>query len=161
MNVPGLSILGALLALALAAPANAHVTLAPETLAPGAVAELTFRCPNERPAGAMTQLAVELPQNDPLRIVKIRPVAGWHATVTMRNRTVDTIVWSGGSIKPGAYQNFSILAGPMPRGVRELAFKAVQTYADGDAVRWIELRGPGEPEPAHPAPIVRLRYYGR
>jgi uncharacterized protein YcnI len=170
LNVSRAAALGALIALALVAPANAHVTLAPSVLAAGAIDELTFRCPNERPSAATTQLIVQLPEEYPLRLVKVRPVPGWHATVTMRklakpihgrrgdiSSTVDTVTWSGGTIKPGEYQDFALLAGPMPRGVHQLAFKAVQTYANGEVVRWIQLRGPGEPAPPNPAPILQLR----
>ena len=153
-----------------AAPASAHVTVAPAHVAAGAFEELTFRCPNERPAASTTKLVVQLPQSNPLMYVSVRPVPGWRTTVTMRKlaqpvrgnhgavtTVVDTITWSGGRIRPGEYQDFAILAGTMPRGVRALTFKALQTYSDGEVVRWIELRGPGEPEPAHPAPVLEIR----
>jgi periplasmic copper chaperone A len=161
---------GAVAALFLGMPAQAHVTVAPSQLAAGAFDELTFRCPNERPAASTTNLTVQLPQNAPLAFVSVRPVPGWHATVTKRKlaqpyhsghgditEVVDTITWSGGAIRPGEYQDFDVLAGPMPRGVHTLTFKAIQTYSNGEIVRWIELRGPGEPEPAHPAPVLRLQ----
>jgi uncharacterized protein YcnI len=161
---------GAVTTLVLAAPANAHVTVAPSHLAPGAFDELTFRCPNERPGAATTKLAVQLPQTAPIAFVSVRPIPGWHATVTKRKlarpfhgahgditEVVDTITWSGGAIRPGEYQDFAILAGPMPKGVHALTFKAIQTYSNGEAVRWIELQGPGESQPAHPAPSLQLR----
>jgi uncharacterized protein len=37
-----------------------------------------------------------------------------------------------------------------------LTFKALQTYSNGDVVRWIEQSAPGGPEPEHPAPSVTL-----
>jgi hypothetical protein len=37
-----------------------------------------------------------------------------------------------------------------------VAFKAIQTYSNGDIVRWIDLPQPGQPAPAHPAPVVTL-----
>ena len=161
-----------LLALALAhsARAGAHVTVAPHQLAGGSVDEITFRCPNERANAATTKLVVQLPPDYPLTLVKIRPVPGWHVTVTTRKlatplhtrhgdvlTAVDTISWAGGAIRTGEYQDFSILAGPLPRGVKRVAFKAVQTYANGEIVRWIDTRSPGEPEPTHPAPVLDLR----
>jgi periplasmic copper chaperone A len=36
--------------------------------------------------------------------------------------------------------------------VDRIVFKALQTYSDGDVVRWIEEPVAGEPEPDHPAP---------
>jgi hypothetical protein len=38
-----------------------------------------------------------------------------------------------------------------------LVFKAVQTYDNGDVVRWIDTSTPGGAEPDHPAPTVTLR----
>ena len=153
-----------------AAPVSAHVTVAPARVAAGAFEELTFRCPNERPAASTTKLVVQMPQTTPLTYVSVRPVPGWRVTVTTRKlaqpvrgnhgaitTVVDTIAWSGGQIRPGEYQDFAILAGTMPRGVHALTFKALQTYSNGEVVRWIELRGPGEPEPAHPAPVLEVR----
>ena len=161
--------LGAFAAMLLAPPVSAHVTVAPAQVAAGAFDELTFRCPNERPTAATTKLVVQLPEAHPIMLVSVRPVPGWHAIVTKRKlvhpfhgghgditETVDTITWSGGTIRPGEYQDFAILAGPMPQGVRTLIFKALQTYSNGEIVRWIELRSPGEPEPAHPAPSLHL-----
>jgi uncharacterized protein YcnI len=160
----------ALAAVACAAPAGAHVTIAPHQLAAGTVDELTFRCPNERANAATTKLVVQLPPDYPLTLVKVRPIPGWHVTVTTRKlatplhshhgdilTAVDTIAWDGGTIRPGEYQDFSILAGPMPHGTKRLAFKAVQTYSNGEVVRWIDVREAGEPEPPHPAPILELR----
>ena len=35
-------------------------------------------------------------------------------------------------------------------------FKALQTYSNGDIVRWIDLQQPGQSEPEHPAPVLLL-----
>ena len=37
-----------------------------------------------------------------------------------------------------------------------MTFKVVQSYSDGEVVRWIELAGPDGKEPDNPAPIVKL-----
>lgn len=156
-------------ALATAVPAAAHVTVVPAELARGSYAVLTFRCPNERPKAATIRLEVEFPQDHPVVAVKLRPVPGWKATVAMRKlatpirtqhgevtEAVATIAWSGGRLEPGEYQDFEVQAGPLPREGDALVFKALQTYEGGEIVRWIEERKPGEPEPARPAPVLRL-----
>jgi uncharacterized protein YcnI len=169
VNVSRIVAAAALFIFVLDAPAYAHVTISPATLPAGEIGELTFRSPNEG-TSAITQFVVQMPPDDPLAVVEVRPTAGWHATLTMRTlatplqtphgpvkRVVDTIAWVGGSTATGAAQTFTIRAGPLPRGVSELAFKALQTYADGSVVRWIQLRDPGDPAPPNPAPVLHLR----
>jgi uncharacterized protein YcnI len=170
VNVARITAIAALLASMLTAAAGAHVTISPKSVAGGGVAELTFRCPNERPNAAITGLVVQLPEDASLRVIKLRPIAGWHATVTTRKfarpfqdqrgehtTTDDTIAWSGGRIPPGRHQDFQILAGPLPHGPTKLVFKAIQTYANGEIVRWIQVAGPGEAAPPQPAPILTIR----
>ena len=38
----------------------------------------------------------------------------------------------------------------------QLVFKALQTYADGEVVRWIEDQAPGGEGPERPAPTLQL-----
>jgi uncharacterized protein YcnI len=169
MNIRVPVYLFSLALVALATPVAAHVTVAPAEVHAGSYAELTFRCPNERANSGTTKLVIQLPQDRPIASVLLRPLPGWHSSVTMRKlatplktghgdivAAVDTITWEGGTIKPGEYQNFAILAGPLPSEATTLTFKAIQTYANGEIVRWIELRKTGEPEPAHPAPVVHV-----
>ncbi len=150
--------------------AFAHVTIAPSSIAAGVEDELVFRCPDESANAATVKLVVQLPRDHPIASVKLRPIPGWRGSVTTRKlavpistddgevaEAVETITWSGGRIEPGEYQDFAILAGPIPGGTKELLFKAVQTYSNGEIVRWIERRGPGEAEPAHPAPLLHVR----
>ena len=40
--------------------------------------------------------------------------------------------------------------------VPQVTFKVVQTYSDGEVVRWIERPGPDGREPDNPAPVVKL-----
>jgi uncharacterized protein YcnI len=161
--------LAVLMSLAIAAPAQAHVTVTPAAVAAGSTATLTFRCPNERTAATTTELTVQMPEDFPFANVEVQPVPGWHAAITMRTlatplagphgpitRAVDTIAWTGGAIAPGAAQTFVIRAGPMPRDGTALPFKAIQQYSNGEVVRWIELQNPGDAAPANPAPVVRV-----
>jgi uncharacterized protein YcnI len=134
------------------AGATAHVTISPTTLHAGSSDEIVLRCPNERPNASTVKLAVELPSGAGIGAVKVRAPAGWHVRINGR-----TITWDGGTIAPGHSQNFTILAGPIPPGSRDLAFRAVQTYSSGEVVRWIELPQPGEPPPPHPAPMLAVR----
>jgi Domain of unkown function (DUF1775) len=54
------------------------------------------------------------------------------------------------------YLNFPVSAGPFPEDADRLVFKAVQTYSNGEVVRWIQDAPEGRPEPERPAPILTL-----
>jgi hypothetical protein len=69
---------------------------------------------------------------------------------------VSEIIWTGGTIAPGQFDEFEISVGPLPSDVDVLLFPAVQTYSDGTEVSWIQQSFRGQPEPDHPAPQLRL-----
>jgi uncharacterized protein YcnI len=104
--------------------------------------------------------------------VSVKPMAGWTAAVTKAKlaapvkdddgndvtEAVSKIVWTAGTgagVKPGEFQEFDVSAGPLPKA-DQVVFKALQTYSDGTIVRWIEIPQAGQPEPEHPAPILKL-----
>ena len=58
------------------------------------------------------------------------------------------------AIKPGQFQEFDVSLGPLPE-VDQIVFKALQTYSDGEVVRWIEEPASGQ-EPEYPAPVLKL-----
>ena len=150
-------------------PALAHVTVNPETAEAGSYAKLAFRVPNERDNASTVQVEVVFPQNAPLGHASVKPVPGWTSTTTMRKlatpiksgdseitEVVSSIVWKGGAIRAGEFQEFEVSAGRLPEGDSSLAFKALQTYSNGEVARWIELPGAGGAEPEHPAPMLTV-----
>jgi uncharacterized protein YcnI len=154
---------------ALAGTAFAHVTITPGSAPQGSTAELTFKVPNEEQSAATVGLQLQVPTAHPIAQFLVKPVPGW--TVTVRTVTlpkpvvtddgsfttaVSEVTWTGGKILPGQYQDFSVSADPLPSGIGQLVFKAVQTYSNGDVVRWIDLPQAGQPEPEHPAPVLTL-----
>ncbi len=71
---------------------------------------------------------------------------------------VTKITWTAtpdAAIKPGQFQEFDVSVGPLPE-TDKIVFKALQTYSDGDIVRWIEEPGADGKEPVHPAPTLKL-----
>jgi uncharacterized protein YcnI len=149
--------LGIALVLASTAPAGAHVTVRPSSASAGEAAALVFHCPNERSASGTIELVVEMPEDVALPGVTVPPLPGWHIAVTRKDGVVDTIAWSGGRIAPGASEDFPIVTGPLPRVDHPLLFRAIQTYDNGEVVRWIQERGPGESEPPFPAPHLIVK----
>ncbi len=167
------AVAGVLATLVLAAsPASAHVTVNPSNAAQGGFTKLTFRVPNEKDNATTTAVEVDLPQDAPIGFVSVKPTVGWTATATKSKldkpiktddgevtEAVTKIVWKANgpdaAIQPGQFQEFDVSAGPLPEADK-IVFKALQTYSDGDVVRWIEEPGSDGKEPEHPAPTLKL-----
>lgn len=156
--------------LACAGAASAHVTIHPDSYPQGASdGTLTFRVPNEEDKARTTKVDIVFPADHPIPSVLVSPVAGWTAQVKNTHlktpiktddgditSAVSEIVWTGGGIAPGNYQDFTVAFGQLPIDTDQLAFKALQTYSDGKIVRWIEQQQSGQPEPENPAPTLKL-----
>jgi uncharacterized protein YcnI len=163
---------GAAAAIALVAgPASAHVTVNPNAATQGGYTKLTFRVPNEKASASTTKLEVVIPTDHPIPSISVKPVPGWTAVIERSklatplkdddgNEITDAIskiTWTASAdaaIKPGQFQEFDVSAGPLPE-VDQIVFKALQTYSDGDIVRWIDVPKAGE-EAGHPAPVLKL-----
>jgi len=159
------------LLLAVAGPASAHVTVNPNTAAPGGYTKIAFRVPNETDRTDTIKLEVNLPADTPIASVSLRPVQGWTA-VTVKSKlaepiktddgditeAITKITWTAGAgaaIKPGQFQEFELSLGPLPNA-KQIIFKALQTYSDGSIVRWIDEPTTDGSEPEHPAPVLKL-----
>ena len=158
----------AVAALALPAVAAAHVTIQPNTAAAGGFTRVDVRVPNERDDAGTTQVRVQLPPGFTSASYEPRP--GWK--VTMKKVKLDQpiktedgfeidegigeITFAGdgkqGMIAPGQFVDFGLsLKMPDGKAGDKLTFKALQTYDDGQVVRWI---GPEDAD--QPAPTVTL-----
>ncbi|HEX2577508.1 MAG TPA: YcnI family protein [Aquihabitans sp.] len=159
-------------ALAVAAPVDAHVTI-PDPAEQGGFSIVTFSVPNERPDAGTTTVEVKLPEDHPLPFVSVQPKTGWEVETTMRTleepveafgeevtEVVDTVVWSGGTIEAGQFDTFALSVGPLPDDVEQLTFPTVQTYSSGEEVAWIQETPEGGEEPERPAPTLRLTAAG-
>jgi uncharacterized protein YcnI len=162
---------GALAAVLLVgAPASAHVSVDPSNAPRGGFTKLTFRVPDEKDNATTTAVEVNLPQETPIAFVSIKPVTGWTANVTKSKldkpiksddgevtEAVTKIEWKSttadAAIQPGQFQEFDVSAGPLPT-TDQIQFKALQTYSDGEIVRWIE--DPADSKAEHPAPTLKL-----
>jgi len=161
----------AVLTLALAVPASAHVTVNPNTAVQGGYAKVTFRVPNESDTDSTTKVEVNLPADAPFASVSLKPVAGWtmvsvtsklakpiEAHGTPITEAVSKITWTAtgdAAIKPGQFQEFDVSLGPLPE-VPQVVFKALQTYSDGTVVRWIDEPTTDGTDPKKPAPVLKL-----
>ena len=153
----------ALSGLALAGAAQAHVTLHPNAVPSGTFVVIGINVPTESETASTVKLDVKFPPG--ILSASVQPVPGWKArvitqklakpvkvedeTVTTR---VDRIVFSGGRIRPGQFQSFPVsLLLPEAKPGTLLTFKALQTYSNGEVVRWID------PTAEEPAPQLLIR----
>jgi len=157
--------------LAIPAAAQAHVTLQPNTAPAGAFMVLDVRVPTERDDAATAKVDVQFPNG--FAAASYQAVPGWRVQVIKKKLTtpiqtddgpitegVSRMVWTrtsrSGGIKPGQFQDFPISVQIPGKAGDKLTFKALQTYDNGDVVRWIEESKEGQPEPAKPAPVLTL-----
>jgi uncharacterized protein len=159
-----------ILGVALAAPfvlapmASAHVTLQPEEAPAGGFTRLDVRVPTERDNASTTKVDVQFPPG--FLFVSTEPVPGWNSEITMRKldkpveqfgeqitEEIDRVTFTadGEGIGPGQFQDFGLSLGVPDKAGSTLTFKAVQTYSNGEVVRWI-----GPPDAEEPAPQVKL-----
>lgn len=163
---------GATVVLGFAGTAFAHVTVSPDTAPRGGDATVAIRVPNEEDKATTTKLEIDLPVDRPIAAVDTEPLAGWTAVATTSKlatpiksddgevtQAVTKVVWTAnaaGGIKPGQFQQFFVSLDSLP-DAGSIEIKALQTYSNGDIVRWIDDPAPaGGTEPDHPAPILTL-----
>ncbi|MFI9271462.1 YcnI family protein [Kitasatospora sp. NPDC052896] len=164
------SALAAATVLLVAGPASAHVTVQPSSVSKDATDQtFAFRVPNEDDTASTVKVEIDFPTDTPIPSVLAAAVPGWTDQIqTVKLATpihtddgditdaVSQIVWTGGQITPGHYQDFTVDFGALPDGTNQVVFKALQTYSNGNVVRWIDQTKPGQPEPEHPAPVLTL-----
>jgi uncharacterized protein YcnI len=150
-----------------ALPASAHVTVhSPDATSGADDAEIVFRVPNEE-ATPTTKLEIALPVDAPIAGIYVENKPGWTFVITRTklptpistddgkiSTVVTGVTWTAtaGGIPAGGYDDFTLAAGHLPEA-DSITFKAVQTYKDGDVVRWIETGDDSD----HPAPVLSLR----
>ncbi|MDQ0956654.1 hypothetical protein QFZ66_000532 [Streptomyces sp. B4I13] len=138
--------------LALAAPAAAHAEV--EADKPQALAEnvtLSFVSEAESGSAGFTNLRVVLPEGiAPADIALDEGPKGWKLTAAADGYTL-----AGPALRTGVDAEYKIKVRQLP-DVKELVFKTVETYSDGEVSRWIELPTGGK-EPEQPAPVLKLK----
>lgn len=160
-------VIGSLLMAALARPASAHVAVTPDRADAGSTPVLEFRVPNERPV-TTNAVRIVIPDTAPVAIARPLATPGWTTAVATEpvapplvidgrevTEVVRSVTWAGGAIAVGGAETFSVELGPLP-GPGPIAFRAVQTYADGEIVRWNQPVEPGGNEPERPAPTLTV-----
>lgn len=154
--------------LAVPVAASAHVTVQPRELPVGGFARMDVRVPNERDKADSTKVVVKIPPG--FYNLNYEPKDGWK--ITVKKKKLDKPVEQFGEkvteqvsqvtiasedkkkgIAPGEFLDFGLSGGPVPGKAGEsLSFPALQTYSNGEVVRWIAK----DPEAESPAAQIKL-----
>ena len=148
-------------AVALPAAASAHVSLHPNLLPVGANATVDVRVPNELDNARTVKVQIKMPPG--FLDASTAPPPGWSAKVTTvklakpvqtDDGPVDTGVTEidftakpGQGIAPGRFVNFPLAVVVPGKPGQQLTFKTLQTYSNGNVVRWIGGQDADQPAP--------------
>src|SRR5262249_16815327 len=119
-----------------------------------------------------TKVQVTFPSDPAIADASVQPVPGWSVAVqkaTLQtpvttdegdtlDQRIDAVTWTAdraSALKPGQFQQFRLLVA-LPDVGDAISFPALQTYSNGDVVRWVDPTGPDAPAAEHPAPTVKL-----
>ena len=129
--------------------ADGHVTIFPRESQTGDEQQYTMRVPTERDTPTV-RIEAEFPRE--VFVAGIDSKDGWQieSRVDADGRVVGA-VWSGGSIAPGAAEEFGFLS-RNPSEEATLTWRVVQIHADGSRAEWV-----GEPGSRGPAPVTVIR----
>lgn len=130
-----------LVSTALATAASAAVTVSPQQSAPGAREKYELRVSNERRSATIT-VEVHFPAS--LKVVAVEQKPGWQAEA-LRDPAgnLKGVRWVG-SLPPEQFTEFGMLGINPAAG--DLAFTAIQAFADGTKIDW--SGGAGSKTPA-------------
>lgn len=134
----------------LAPAAGAHADLDAEPAVGGIPAQLRLHVPNERRDAATVRIELRFPDGDPWSAVSATPAGAWEPTVTAAG-----IVWEGRRLEGTQAADLAFTA-TLPAAGGELVVPVLQTYDDGEVVRWIDPPTAGGGAPDHPAPVLSI-----
>ncbi len=140
--------------------AQAHVTLQPNTVPADSYKRVDVRVPNESDTASTTKVEVKFPAG--VYSTSYEPTPGWKVTVKTRkldepveaghstaDSETDTVTFTatGDGIAPGQFMDFGLSIRTPAQSAEPLEFPSIQTYSDGEIVRWIEAADADKPAP--------------
>jgi periplasmic copper chaperone A len=151
------------------AAAQAHVSLHPNAIPQGADVTLYVRVPNEVDHADISSVRIKLPNGVVSALGD--PPPGWSFRARTHklakpiktddgvvSTTVGEVDFTGGNTPPGQFANLPLTLS-LPASAKQgsvLRFPTVQTYSNGEIVRWIDPTADDE----HPAPSIDITASG-
>ncbi|WMT41468.1 YcnI family protein [Paenibacillus sp. D2_2] len=124
--------------------ASAHVTVSPNSSAPGSWETYSIKIPSEKDLPT-TKIALKVPEGFDFK--QYQPVPDWKVELTKdESGKITTVTWSAekDGIGPGEFQKFEFV-GKNPDHEADLAWNAFQYYSDGSIVEWTGEEGSDTP----------------
>jgi uncharacterized protein YcnI len=156
----------AALALLLATPAAAHVTIDPPEAPAGAFQRIALRVPHGCAGQPTTAIEVALPEG--IAVARPMPKTGWEISIETRplarplpsahglvREAPAAIAWRGGSLADAHYDEFVLMIRTPDAPGTTLNFPVVQRCAVGEH-RWVEVPDAANPRPRSPIATLRL-----
>ncbi|MCG5466633.1 YcnI family protein [Micromonospora sp. MED01] len=144
---------GAASAVVIGTPASAHtgVTVSPAR-AGASNAVVTVNAEAESDSAGVTSVQVFLPDGITAQdVTLLKAPKGWKLSST----AADSYAVGGTAVPVGKDAEHQVRVRQLPNAP-QVSLKILQTYSDGRVDRWIEVPSAGNPEPANPAPTVKL-----
>lgn len=158
----------AVLSVAGALAADAHVSVSADTTAAGSYALLTFGVPHGCDGSATTKIAIKIPD----QVTSVTPTVNpnWDVQKVTEalnppitdsdgdqiTERVDQIVYTAKTPLSADLRDALVLSLQIPDAAGQtLSFPVIQTCEVGETA-WIEQEVAGQPEPAHPAPSIEV-----
>jgi uncharacterized protein YcnI len=120
--------LSAVGALAIAAPAAAHLSITPDTVRVGELADLVFSVPNVGDSIGIDHVTLGIPQDFDLDDIEAK--SGW-----TQSRTGQAVTWSGGMIPKGTFARFTI-RGTAPSRPETVLFNVLVGDRSGKSITY-------------------------
>ena len=154
----------AAIALLVAPAAAAHVTLNPGEWEAGGFARFTVRVPNERDNAQSTKVTVQFPES--VISARFQPHPTCKRTTEMARlaepieeegeepitERIASVTWTCPGIAPDEFEEFGVSFQVPDTPGEDLLFPTLQTYSNGEVVRWIAP----DPEAETPAPRIAV-----
>jgi uncharacterized protein YcnI len=115
-------------ALVLAAPAAAHLSVDPNRIHTGQLADVTFSIPNEGDASGVDHVTLGIPSDFQLDDAEAKP--GW-----TQSRTGQAVTWSGGLIPKRTFARFTI-RGTAPAKAETVLFNVLVGDRTGKSITY-------------------------
>jgi uncharacterized protein YcnI len=147
-----------LVSLALTTSAFAHVGIDPDTAPKGSSGAFTINVPNESAAASTIKLEFSFPSDTPIQDAVPTLFDEWKADSAYSDdgKYINTVTLTGGKIEGSKKVGFTFNLVGLPGDTDQILIKAVQTYDDGEIVRWVDEPLASGEEPEYPAAVLKL-----